>query len=109
MNERLVDLLVEFDEMGFAPTTICEDIEGAAKVWKENLIKEVEALEGENAALRDAAEYLIKAGGTDCCARCIFAENATEENGYDCGHGHSGECLEGMIRFAKRSRCGGKG
>ncbi len=107
MNERLIDLLVEFDEMGFAPTIPCEDIEGAAKVWREKLIKEIEALEAENAALRDAAEYMIEAGGIDCCARCIFAENGTEENHYDCGR--SGECLEGMIRFAKRSRGGGNG
>ena len=89
MNELLIDLLVEFDEMGFA------------------LIKEIKALEAENAAVRAAAEYMIEAGGIDCCARCIFAENATEENDYDCGH--SGECLEGVIRFAKRSRGGGNG
>ena len=107
MNERLVDLLVEFDEMGLAPTIPCEDIEGAAKAWREKLIKEIEALEAENAALRDAAEYLIAAGGADCCARCIFDEEGEEENGYDCGHG--GECLEGMIRFEKRGRGGGNG
>ncbi len=107
MNERLVDLLVEFDEMGLAPTIPCEDIEGAAKAWREKLIKEIEALEAENAAIRAAAEYMIKESGTDCCARCLFAENATEENDYDCGH--SGKCLEGMIRFAKRSRGGGNG
>ena len=89
MNERLIDLLVEFDEMGFA------------------LIKEIKALEAENAAVRAAAEYMIEAGGIDCCARCIFAESGTEENHYDCGR--SGECLEGMIRFERRGRGGGNG
>ena len=96
MNERLVDLLVEFDEMGLAPTIPCEDIEGAAK--------EVKALEAENAVLREIAEYLVDNGGAETCSSCLFAENASEENHYDCGR--SGECLEGMIRFAKRSRGG---
>ena len=107
MNERLVDLLVEFDEMGLAPTIPCEDIEGAAKAWREKLIKEIEALEAENAVLREIAEYLVDNGGAETCSCCIFAENASEENNYNCGH--CGECLEVMISFAKRSRGGGNG
>ena len=59
MNERLIDLLVEFDEMGFAPTIPCEDIEGAAKAWREKLIKEIKALEAENAALRERLEKAV--------------------------------------------------
>ena len=107
MNERLIDLIVEFDEMGFAPTIPCEDIEGAAKAWREKLIKEVKALEAENAVLREIAEYLVDNGGAETCSCCLFAENASEENNYNCGH--CGECLEGMIRFEKRSRGGGNG
>ena len=79
MNESLVDLLVEFDEMGLAPTIPCEDIEGAAKAWREKLIKEIEALEAENAVLREIAEYLVDNSGAETCSSCLFAENASEE------------------------------
>ena len=68
MNERLIDLLVEFDEMGLAPTIPCKDIEGAAKAWREKLIKEVKALEAENAVLREIAEYLVDNGGAETCS-----------------------------------------
>ena len=81
---------------------VMEEVEG-----KESSRQVVDNLKAENAALRAAAEYLIAAGGADCCARCIFDEEGEEENGYDCGHG--GECLEGMIRFEKRGRGGGNG
>ena len=60
MTERLLSLLIEFDEMGFAPTTVCEDSEGFAVRWKERLIKqlieEIEELKAENATLRDKLE-----------------------------------------------------
>ena len=56
MNERLLDLLIEFDEMGFAPTTVCEDAEEYAMKWKERVLEEFRALEAENAALRERLE-----------------------------------------------------
>ena len=31
MNKEIVDLLTEFDEMGYAPTTLCENPEQEAK------------------------------------------------------------------------------
>lgn len=52
MNSRLLDLLIEFDEMGFAPTTVCEDAEEYAKKWKNWVWEEVKLLEAENAELR---------------------------------------------------------
>ena len=52
MNERLLDLLIEFDEMGFAPTTVCEDAEEYAMKWKEQVWEAVKAIEAENAELR---------------------------------------------------------
>lgn len=52
MNNRLLDLLIEFDEMGFAPTTVCEDAEEYAKKWKDRVWEEVKLLEAENAELR---------------------------------------------------------
>lgn len=41
------DLLVEFDEMGFAPTTPCENPEEYARAWKRQLIREIERLKAE--------------------------------------------------------------
>lgn len=52
MNDRLIDLLIEFDEMGFVPTTVCEDAEEYAKRWKDQVLEEVKAIEAENAELR---------------------------------------------------------
>lgn len=52
MNNRLLDLLIEFDEMGYAPTTVCEDAEEYAKKWKNRVWEEVKSLEAENAELR---------------------------------------------------------
>lgn len=47
MTERLTDLFIEFDEMGFSPTIPCENLEKAAVEWKEKVIKEIEALISE--------------------------------------------------------------
>lgn len=67
MNDRLLDLLIEFDEMGFAPTTVCEDPEEYAKKWKDQVWEAVKELETENAALRErlekAVELPVKVGG----------------------------------------------
>ena len=60
MNERLLDLLIEFDEMGFAPTTVCEDAEEYAKKWKNRVREEVKSLEAENAALRERLEKAVE-------------------------------------------------
>lgn len=60
MNDRLLDLLIEFDEMGFAPTTVCTDPEEFAVRWKEQLAKEIEALKAENAVLRNRLEKAVE-------------------------------------------------
>ena len=36
------DLLIEFDEMGFAPTTLCENPEKYAVEWKKRLVAEID-------------------------------------------------------------------
>lgn len=48
----LQNLMIEFDEMGFAPTTPCSDPEAFAVRWRDQVLKEVKALETENDALR---------------------------------------------------------
>lgn len=44
---EIEDLLVDFDEMGFAPTTLCENPEEYARAWKRQLIREIERLKAE--------------------------------------------------------------
>lgn len=60
MTERLIDLFVAFDEMGFSPTIPCENLEKAAIEWKEKVIKEIEAIEAKNDALRDRLENAVE-------------------------------------------------
>ena len=38
------ELLIEFDEMGFAPTTLCENPDEYACEWKNQLVDEIESL-----------------------------------------------------------------
>lgn len=56
MTDRLLSLLIEFDEMGFLPTTVCEEPEGYAIKWKELLLEEIKALESDNVSLRNEAD-----------------------------------------------------
>lgn len=62
-ESRLTDLLIEFDEMGFCPTTVCPHPEQYAIEWKEQIVKEIQKLQAENAELRARLE---KAGELPC-------------------------------------------
>ena len=55
-ESKLTDLLIEFDEMGFCPTTVCPHPEQYAIEWKERIVKEVQKLQAENAELRARLE-----------------------------------------------------
>lgn len=46
------DLLIEYDEMGMSPTTVCENPEQFAIDWRERVRKEFERLQAENDKLR---------------------------------------------------------
>lgn len=48
-------LLTEFDEMGFAPTSLCDNPEGKAKLWKSALVYEIGLLLNEYAAIKGKA------------------------------------------------------
>lgn len=66
-ENRLTDLLIEFDEMGFCPTTVCPNPEQTAIEWKEQVVKEIQKLQTENAELRerlDKTELPCKVGDT---------------------------------------------
>lgn len=74
---NIEDLLIDFDEMGFAPTTLCENPDEYAREWKKQLVVEIERLKEENDYLKRTdeerykeAEDNIRAwianGGTSC-------------------------------------------
>ena len=48
-------LLTEFDEMGFVPTSLCDNPEGKAKLWKSALVYEIGLLLNEYAAIKEKA------------------------------------------------------
>lgn len=72
MNKDLTELLTEFDEMGYAPTTLTAEPEKAASEWKKRL---VEAIKAENAAFRarleKAVELPVPLGALAICIRKI--------------------------------------
>ena len=47
-EQTITDLLIEFDEMGFAPTTVCPNAEEYAIDWRERARKEFAHLTAEN-------------------------------------------------------------
>ena len=60
-KEQYIDsLFIAFDEMGFAPTTVCPDPEKYAIEWREKVRAEFERLEIENAALRERLKKSIE-------------------------------------------------
>ena len=75
----------------------CED------TLHEASLEAIESLRAENAALRSGMQYLIDDGGADCCARCIYCPQPTEEDD-DCDCQHKGECVDGMIKWFEEQR-----
>ena len=59
MNKEVIDLLAEFDEMGYAPTTLCENPEQEAKTWKAQMICELKRLDAIIQDNADSAATLI--------------------------------------------------
>lgn len=60
-KEQYIDsLFIAFDEMGFAPTTVCPDPEKYAIEWRENVRAEIKRLENENAALRERLDKAVE-------------------------------------------------
>ena len=52
---KIQNLCIEFDEMGYEPTTLCENPEGKAKLWKSALVYEIGLLLDEYAAIKEKA------------------------------------------------------
>lgn len=59
-ERTITDLLIEFDEMGFAPTTLCPNSEKHAIEWREKVWTEFERLEAENAELKARLEKAVE-------------------------------------------------
>ncbi len=70
-NERLEDLLIEFDEMSFYPATLMPNAEECAREWKRKIIYAIGQLRKETA--EKFAERL-KETATKEIARTIFDE-----------------------------------
>lgn len=61
MTDVMQDLLIDFDEMGFAPTTACPNPDKYACEWKEKLIAEINCLQEQLEAAANGQETLQKA------------------------------------------------
>lgn len=59
-EQRITDLLIEFDEMGFAPTTLHPDPEQYAIDWRDQARKEFARLITENAELKARLERAVE-------------------------------------------------
>lgn len=54
------ELLIDFDEMGFVPTTLCENPDEYARDWKRQLLVEIKRLKAEFNQLETNAEILAR-------------------------------------------------
>lgn len=59
-GQAITDLLIEFDEMGFAPTTVCPNGEQYAIDWREKVRKEFARLTAKNAALQKRLDNAVE-------------------------------------------------
>lgn len=60
-NDIITDLLIDFDEMGFAPTTIVPDPDAYAREWRDKL---TDALQGYRKQSENLIELPCKVGTT---------------------------------------------
>ena len=61
MTDVMQDLLIDFDEMGFAPTTTCPNPDKYACEWKEKLVSEINCLQEQLEAAANGQETIQKA------------------------------------------------
>ena len=54
------ELLIDFDEMGFVPTTLCENPDEYAQDWRKQLLVEIKRLKAELKQLQTNAEILAR-------------------------------------------------
>lgn len=74
--KKILELLVEFDEMGYAPTTACSDPEGEARRWKAAMLKEIAELLEENEEVRERKSKVEEDRENGCLAIIKIARAA---------------------------------
>ena len=52
------ELLIDFDEMGFVPTTLCENPDEYARDWEKQLLVGIKRLKDENKQLKTECALL---------------------------------------------------
>lgn len=81
---KIDELLIDFDEMGFAPTTLCENPDEYACEWKRQLTAEIDRLKIH---LEQANAGIVNCSGcrlVEINAVKEFAEKVKEKfNGYE--------------------------
>lgn len=85
MTNVMQDLLIDFDEMGFAPTTACPNPDKYACEWKEKLVSEINCLQEQLEAAANGQETLQKAlaeKGRDVAE--LNSDLKLLRNDYDC-------------------------
>ena len=78
------DLLIDFDEMGFMPTTTCEDPNEYALEWKQKLIAEIELIKDE--ARKETAKEILQEWSDDNSSMGLdntFVKNIAKKYGVE--------------------------
>ena len=88
-DDDVVDLLVEFDEMGFVPTTPCPDPEEYASDWRERLfcairrvLEELECEKHNHGVTKEFYNNSVANSEKIFAEQKAEIERLTEENNY---------------------------
>lgn len=95
MTDVMQDLLIDFDEMGFAPTTACPNPDKYACEWKEKLVSEINCLQEQLEAAANGQETLQKAlADKDREVAELNSDLKLLKNNYDCLKTNFDETIE---------------
>lgn len=95
MTDVMQDLLIDFDEMGFAPTTACPNPDKYACEWKEKLVSEINCLQEQLEAAIAGQETLQKAlAEKDREVAELNSDLKLLRNDYDCLKTNFDESIE---------------
>ncbi len=82
LNDHIIDLLVDFDEMGFAPTTMCPDPEAYAIEWRNKITNAIKELTEENERL-SVCTKILTTNNADLEAELALIYDLLEESKAD--------------------------
>lgn len=99
MTDVMQDLLIDFDEMGFAPTTVCPNPDKYACEWKEKLVSEINCLQEQLEAAANGQETLQKAlAEKDREVDDLKVENQSLRTAANCYKFHYNEARSEAVR-----------